>query len=413
MFGYSSVSGGRSAAAAGSPPDSELFADLTPTAVVIEPDFVDVSTGEFYDCHGHQLLLCSTPYVENEGDCYDTEHRKHQVKRKLYMDDCKEEGFKTPKSKIGRSPARQICFYNEPESPFNKSERGRSNSSLVLLTKKFVGLLHSSPDGVVDLNSAAVELGVQKRRIYDITNVLEGIDVVAKKSKNHIQWKADSSDTKNTVKGANTGKVKSDIADLSEMEQSLDQLLNFSKSNLERLTSDPENAHVAYVTYQDIRRIETFDDHTIIAIRAPPNTRLELSDPSEGNQMKLKSTNGPIDVYLCPDGCSDNDPDKESGVSDDLPLDSQSVQHVDIDPLFNITPCEITASSEPESGMMLSSISPNSGCPPYSSPFEEQQLNECNFEQFEHLFDGGKLPFFTLDDEAGLVDMFDLDGIAF
>lgn len=62
---------------------------------------------------------------------------------------------------------------------------------------------------VVDLNSAAVELGVQKRRIYDITNVLEGIDVVAKKSKNHIQWKADSSDTKNTVKGANTGKVKS------------------------------------------------------------------------------------------------------------------------------------------------------------------------------------------------------------
>ena len=30
---------------------------------------------------------------------------------------------------------------------------------------------------------------VQKRRIYDITNVLEGIGLIDKKSKNNIQWK--------------------------------------------------------------------------------------------------------------------------------------------------------------------------------------------------------------------------------
>jgi hypothetical protein len=29
----------------------------------------------------------------------------------------------------------------------------------------------------------------QKRRIYDITNVLEGIGLIEKKSKNNIQWK--------------------------------------------------------------------------------------------------------------------------------------------------------------------------------------------------------------------------------
>jgi transcription factor E2F4/5 len=29
----------------------------------------------------------------------------------------------------------------------------------------------------------------QKRRIYDITNVLEGIGLIEKKSKNSIQWK--------------------------------------------------------------------------------------------------------------------------------------------------------------------------------------------------------------------------------
>lgn len=30
---------------------------------------------------------------------------------------------------------------------------------------------------------------VQKRRIYDITNVLEGIGLIEKKSKNNIQWR--------------------------------------------------------------------------------------------------------------------------------------------------------------------------------------------------------------------------------
>lgn len=40
----------------------------------------------------------------------------------------------------------------------------------------------------LDLNDAALELGVQKRRIYDITNVLEGINLMKKTMKNQIKW---------------------------------------------------------------------------------------------------------------------------------------------------------------------------------------------------------------------------------
>lgn len=65
----------------------------------------------------------------------------------------------------------------------------RFDTSLGLLTKKFVALLKSSPNGVLDLNIAAEHLSVQKRRIYDITNVLEGIGILEKRSKNNIQWK--------------------------------------------------------------------------------------------------------------------------------------------------------------------------------------------------------------------------------
>lgn len=51
----------------------------------------------------------------------------------------------------------------------------RYDSSLGLLTTKFVNLLKESEDGVLDLNVAAEKLSVQKRRIYDITNGLLGL----------------------------------------------------------------------------------------------------------------------------------------------------------------------------------------------------------------------------------------------
>jgi hypothetical protein len=60
-------------------------------------------------------------------------------------------------------------------TPSSTPQSSRFDSSLGLLTKKFVSLLRGADGNSLDLNRAAMELGVQKRRIYDITNVLEGI----------------------------------------------------------------------------------------------------------------------------------------------------------------------------------------------------------------------------------------------
>ena len=64
----------------------------------------------------------------------------------------------------------------------------RAENSLSLLTTRFLELLHQAPDNCVDLNEAAEILDTQKRRVYDITNVLEGIGLIEKMSKNKIKW---------------------------------------------------------------------------------------------------------------------------------------------------------------------------------------------------------------------------------
>jgi hypothetical protein len=50
-------------------------------------------------------------------------------------------------------------------------------------------LIQRDGNDTLDLNEAASILDVQKRRIYDITNVLEGIGLIEKKSKSKIVWK--------------------------------------------------------------------------------------------------------------------------------------------------------------------------------------------------------------------------------
>ena len=68
------------------------------------------------------------------------------------------------------------------------------------LTKRFIDLLKSSPTKEVDLNEASKTLEVQKRRIYDITNVLEGIGLIEKTIKNKIRWKGNQSLIEHSLK---------------------------------------------------------------------------------------------------------------------------------------------------------------------------------------------------------------------
>ncbi|XP_055396889.1 transcription factor E2F6 isoform X3 [Bubalus kerabau] len=158
--------------------------------------------------------------------------------------------------------------------------------------------VQSAPGGILDLNKVATKLGVRKRRVYDITNVLDGIDLVEKKSKNHIRWIG--SDLSNFGAVPQQKKLQEELSDLSAMEDALDELIKDCAQQLFELTDDKENERLAYVTYQDIHSIRAFHEQIVIAVKAPAETRLDVPAPKEDSiTVHIRSTKGPIDVYLC------------------------------------------------------------------------------------------------------------------
>ncbi|KAF5905953.1 transcription factor E2F3 [Clarias magur] len=226
------------------------------------------------------------------------------AKRRLALDDSDHiytsEVAKTPKTQNG-GPLAVLKGNKTPKSP---SEKTRYDTSLGLLTKKFVQLLGQSSDGVVDLNQAAEALNVQKRRLYDITNVLEGVHLIKKKSKNNIQWMGcNLSEVGGVLNHKQT--LSSEVAQLVQEERKLDELIQRCTQDVKQMTESPQN----------LRRDQSLKDQTVIVVKAPPETKLEVPDPQEGLQVHLTSTKGPIDVFLCPDENTPDSPVKNQTAS--------------------------------------------------------------------------------------------------
>ncbi|XP_026196177.1 transcription factor E2F2 [Anabas testudineus] len=271
---------------------------------------------------GYFTQICNTTAAEQRANSlYSTPHgpeakpirsssgrlpakRKLDLEDPLYLPE-----FRTPKGKGS------IAAIPSPRTPKSPGERTRYDTSLGLLTKKFVGLIAESSDGVLDLNWATEVLEVQKRRIYDITNVLEGVQLIRKKSKNNIQWLVGDVFEGGAGGGEKACALRKELGDLERAERSLDELIHSSTTQLKQLTEYKDNQRLGYVTYQDIRSINSLKDQTVIAVKAPAETKLEVPDTAgQGSlQIYLKSKNGPIEVYLCPEeGLEDASPVKSA-----------------------------------------------------------------------------------------------------
>ncbi|EEY69895.1 uncharacterized protein PITG_06416 [Phytophthora infestans T30-4] len=92
-----------------------------------------------------------------------------------------EDGDKDAKNGDWRMEGDEVKFF-----PFR--EYNRKDKSLGLLCENFLKLYRDDKILEICLDRAATELGVERRRIYDIVNILESIHLVSRKSKNLYNW---------------------------------------------------------------------------------------------------------------------------------------------------------------------------------------------------------------------------------
>ncbi|XP_057950766.1 E2F transcription factor-like E2FE [Malania oleifera] len=76
-----------------------------------------------------------------------------------------------------------------PEAGSRHYTYSRKQKSLGLLCTNFLSLYDREGVESIGLDDAASRLGVERRRIYDIVNVLESVGVLARKAKNQYSWK--------------------------------------------------------------------------------------------------------------------------------------------------------------------------------------------------------------------------------
>lgn len=154
-----------------------------------------------------------------------------------------------------------------------------------------MNLLYESPKGVVDLRKASELLGVTKRRLYDIVNVLQGVGILKKFSVNKVQL---NSDQVNYWHNFNAGLLRDIVNSLENEEKVLDERLEECKEIISRLSY--QAGIYSYLPYNDLVNVAEYVDQTLLIVKAPLGAEFNVQSSAEGIQLQIKSTREEIEV---------------------------------------------------------------------------------------------------------------------
>lgn len=199
-------------------------------------------------------------------------------------------------------PYHAAYYHHRSAPPVQQSQGQGDSSSLSSISERFVELLNSvSPpygQGDLDLNNATEKLNVPKRRLYDITNVLEGIGLIKKENKNYVSW-VQLSPQRPIMVGIDDKqeKIKKEIEAHKCKCKQLDNYIEILSKRVRDYTdSESTETNAAekniskklFVTKQDISSLQNYANDTVIAIRAPSGTSLEVPNPDEGMRPGMR-----------------------------------------------------------------------------------------------------------------------------
>lgn len=176
-------------------------------------------------------------------------------------------------------------------------EDGRQENSLGQLTKNFIRYIKTYGQKTININDLVEQLTVKKRRIYDITNVLQGIGYIEKKGKNEISWVKSELNKKSKSKSeilarkvSMMKKQKQTLEALEKENSELDQQLNSYKEEFNAISQKPDFATYGYITFSDLSKLSIKAGHDLVAVKAEKGTIVNVIDRSDAKKAyeKLK-----------------------------------------------------------------------------------------------------------------------------
>ena len=179
--------------------------------------------------------------------------------------------------------------YLDEESELKREDSVQENS-LGQLTKNFIKYIKTTGKKSININDLVNELDVKKRRIYDITNVLQGIGYIQKSGKNEIVWtqttpnkskqKKKSSINKKNI----NNKQKINKEELEKEKNELDTEINKFKAEFNAIAKKGEFGKYGYITLEDIRRMSIYKKVDLVVIKATKGTVMNVIDKNDINK---------------------------------------------------------------------------------------------------------------------------------
>ena len=178
--------------------------------------------------------------------------------------------------------------YLDEEKEFKKDDTCQENS-LGQLTKNFINYIKMTGKKSININDLVNELSVKKRRIYDITNVLQGIGYLQKSGKNEIIWTKTVKSKKNSKKkieklkksNNNYNIQKSNIVQLEQENARLDEEIKNFRDEFNSIAKKSEFLKYGYVSMDDLRNISINSQKDLYIIKASKGTVMNILDKND------------------------------------------------------------------------------------------------------------------------------------
>ena len=188
------------------------------------------------------------------------------------------------------------------EEEDENSKYTKQENSLAQLTQNFLNYIKKKGRINISINELVEDLKVKKRRIYDITNVLQGIGYLEKKGKNEILWIKDNNciniQNPNNNIISSYSQLKQELDELKSQNENIEENMNKYREEFKLISQKNEFPKYGYITFDDITELSLNEKVNFMIIKAPKGTSINVIDDEESkkayNKIKTQMENGKI-----------------------------------------------------------------------------------------------------------------------